>query len=91
MTARGDVPGFGHLRLEGRDIAGVGLILFPEMQKRGMLPGELSSLLATSSAMSKTIPRAWSHHGRLGRAGAVDRGAVHRRPLACPCWLRSRW
>ena len=38
------------------DMAAVAPILFPEMQKRGMHPGELSSLLATSSAMSETIP-----------------------------------
>ena len=38
------------------DMAAVAPILFPEMRKRGMHPGELSSLLATSSAMSETIP-----------------------------------
>ncbi|HTW54756.1 MAG TPA: TRAP transporter large permease subunit [Stellaceae bacterium] len=38
------------------DMAAVAPILFPEMQKRGSHPGELSSLLATSSAMSETIP-----------------------------------
>ena len=38
------------------DMAAVAPILFPEMQKRGTHPGELSSLLATSSAMSETIP-----------------------------------
>jgi tripartite ATP-independent transporter DctM subunit len=38
------------------DMAAVAPILFPEMQKRGAHPGELSSLLATSSAMSETIP-----------------------------------
>jgi tripartite ATP-independent transporter DctM subunit len=38
------------------DMAAVAPILFPEMQARGMHPGELSSLLATSSAMSETIP-----------------------------------
>jgi tripartite ATP-independent transporter DctM subunit len=38
------------------DMAAVAPILFPEMQRRGMHPGELSSLLATSSAMSETIP-----------------------------------
>ena len=38
------------------DMAAVAPILFPEMQRRGMNPGELSSLLATSSAMSETIP-----------------------------------
>ena len=38
------------------DMAAVAPILFPEMQRRGMNPGELSSLLAASSAMSETIP-----------------------------------
>jgi len=38
------------------DMAAVAPILFPEMQRRGMHPGELSSLLAASSAMSETIP-----------------------------------
>ncbi len=38
------------------DMAAVAPILFPEMRRRGMHPGELSSLLATSSAMSETIP-----------------------------------
>ena len=38
------------------DMAAVAPILFPEMMKRGSHPGELSSLLATSSAMSETIP-----------------------------------
>src|SRR6201987_3980878 len=37
-------------------MAAVAPILFPEMERRGMPPGELSSLLATSSAMSETIP-----------------------------------
>src|SRR5471030_543155 len=37
-------------------MSAVAPILFPEMQKRGAHPGELSSLLATSSAMSETIP-----------------------------------
>ncbi|HZT88050.1 MAG TPA: TRAP transporter large permease subunit [Stellaceae bacterium] len=38
------------------DMAAVAPILFPEMQRRGSHPGELASLLATSSAMSETIP-----------------------------------
>jgi tripartite ATP-independent transporter DctM subunit len=38
------------------DMAAVAPILFPEMRRRGAHPGELSSLLATSSAMSETIP-----------------------------------
>jgi tripartite ATP-independent transporter DctM subunit len=38
------------------DMAAVAPILFPEMLKRGAHPGELASLLATSSAMSETIP-----------------------------------
>jgi len=38
------------------DTAAVAPILFPEMRRRGAHPGELASLLATSSAMSETIP-----------------------------------
>src|SRR6516165_5107737 len=38
------------------DMAAVAPVLFPEMQRRGQHPGELASLLATSSAMSETIP-----------------------------------
>jgi tripartite ATP-independent transporter DctM subunit len=38
------------------DMAAVAPILFPEMRRRGAHPSELASLLATSSAMSETIP-----------------------------------
>ena len=38
------------------DMAAVAPILFPEMRRSGAHPGELASLLATSSAMSETIP-----------------------------------
>jgi TRAP-type C4-dicarboxylate transport system permease large subunit len=38
------------------DMAAVAPIMFPEMRRRGALSGELASLLATSSAMSETIP-----------------------------------
>ena len=38
------------------DMAAVAPVLFPEMRKRGQHPGELVALLATSSAMSETIP-----------------------------------
>jgi tripartite ATP-independent transporter DctM subunit len=38
------------------DMAAVAPVLFPEMRHRGQHPGELASLLATSSAMSETIP-----------------------------------
>jgi len=38
------------------DMAAVAPILFPEMLRRGAHSGELASLLATSSAMSETIP-----------------------------------
>src|SRR3978361_2116073 len=37
-------------------MAAVAPVLFPEMRRRGQHPGELASLLATSSAMSETIP-----------------------------------
>ena len=38
------------------DMAAVAPVLFPEMRRRGSHPGELASLLASSSAMSETIP-----------------------------------
>ena len=38
------------------DMAAVAPVLFPEMRRRGSHPGELAALLATSSAMSETIP-----------------------------------
>ena len=38
------------------DMAAVAPVLFPEMRRRGAHPGELAALLASSSAMSETIP-----------------------------------
>ena len=38
------------------DMAAVAPVLFPEMRRRGSHPGELAALLASSSAMSETIP-----------------------------------
>jgi tripartite ATP-independent transporter DctM subunit len=38
------------------DMAAIAPILCPEMERRGTHPGELASLLASSSAMSETIP-----------------------------------
>lgn len=38
------------------DMAAVAPVLFPEMTRRGAEPGELVSLLASSGAMSETIP-----------------------------------
>jgi tripartite ATP-independent transporter DctM subunit len=38
------------------DMAAVAPVLFPEMKRRGSEPGELVSLLASSGAMSETIP-----------------------------------
>ncbi len=38
------------------DMAAVAPVLFPEMTRRGAAPGELVSLLASSGAMSETIP-----------------------------------
>jgi TRAP-type C4-dicarboxylate transport system permease small subunit len=38
------------------DMAAVAPALFPEMRRRGSHPGELAALLASSSAMSGTIP-----------------------------------
>jgi tripartite ATP-independent transporter DctM subunit len=38
------------------DMAAIAPILIPEMERRGTPPGELAALLASSSAMSETIP-----------------------------------
>jgi tripartite ATP-independent transporter DctM subunit len=38
------------------DMAAVAPVLFPEMKQRGAKPGELVALLASSGAMSETIP-----------------------------------
>jgi tripartite ATP-independent transporter DctM subunit len=38
------------------DMAAVAPVLFPEMKRRGAKPGELVALLASSGAMSETIP-----------------------------------
>ena len=38
------------------DMAAVAPVLFPEMKRRGAVPGELVALLASSGAMSETIP-----------------------------------
>jgi TRAP-type C4-dicarboxylate transport system permease large subunit/TRAP-type C4-dicarboxylate transport system permease small subunit len=38
------------------DMAAVAPVLFPEMRRRGAIPGELVALLAASGAMSETIP-----------------------------------
>ena len=71
------------------DMAAVAPVLFPEMQRRGMHPGELSSLLATSGAMSETIPPSLVLITIGSVAGGVDRGAVHRWVAAGLC--RRRW
>jgi tripartite ATP-independent transporter DctM subunit len=38
------------------DMAAVAPVLFPEMKRRGVAPGELVALLSASGAMSETIP-----------------------------------
>ena len=38
------------------DMAAIAPVLFPEMQRRGADPGELTALLSASAAMSETIP-----------------------------------
>jgi tripartite ATP-independent transporter DctM subunit len=38
------------------DMAAVAPVLFPEMRRRGAIPGELVALLAASGAMTETIP-----------------------------------
>ena len=63
------------------DMAAVAPVLFPEMKARGMKPGELVSLLASSGAMAETIPERRADCHRLGRK-RLDRGAVHRWPAA---------
>ena len=58
------------------DMAAVAPVLFPEMKRRGAKPGELVALLASSGAMSETIPPSLSSdYHRLGYR-RFDRGIV---------------
>jgi len=81
------------------DMAAVAPVLFPEMRRRGAHPGELASLLATSSAMSETIPPSLV----LITIGSVTNvsiaalftggllpAAVAALSLVAVCWYRSR-
>jgi tripartite ATP-independent transporter DctM subunit len=81
------------------DMAAVAPVLFPEMRRRGAQPGELASLLATSSAMSETIPPSLV----LITIGSVTNvsiaalftggllpAAVAALSLVAVCWYRSR-
>jgi tripartite ATP-independent transporter DctM subunit len=81
------------------DMAAVAPVLFPEMRRRGAHPGELASLLATSSAMSETIPPSLV----LITIGSVTNvsiaalftggllpAAVAALGLVAVCWYRSR-
>ncbi|HTB45069.1 MAG TPA: TRAP transporter large permease subunit [Acetobacteraceae bacterium] len=81
------------------DMAAVAPVLFPEMRQRGAHPGELASLLATSSAMSETIPPSLV----LITIGSVTNvsiaalftggllpAAVAALGLVAVCWYRSR-
>jgi tripartite ATP-independent transporter DctM subunit len=81
------------------DMAAVASVLFPEMRRRGAHPGELASLLATSSAMSETIPPSLV----LITIGSVTNvsiaalftggllpAAVAALGLVAVCWYRSR-
>jgi tripartite ATP-independent transporter DctM subunit len=80
-------------------MAAVAPVLFPEMRRRGAHPGELASLLATSSAMSETIPPSLV----LITIGSVTNvsiaalftggllpAAVAALGLVAVCWYRSR-
>jgi len=81
------------------DMAAVAPVLFPEMRRRGSHPGELASLLATSSAMSETIPPSLV----LITIGSVTNvsiaalftggllpAAVAALSLVAVCWYRAR-
>ena len=81
------------------DMAAVAPVLFPEMRRRGSHPGELAALLASSSAMSETIPPSLV----LITIGSVTNvsitalftggllpAAVAALALVVVCWIRSR-
>ena len=81
------------------DMAAVAPVLFPEMRRRGSHPGELAALLASSSAMSETIPPSLV----LITIGSVTNvsisalftggllpAAVAALALVVVCWYRSR-
>jgi tripartite ATP-independent transporter DctM subunit len=81
------------------DMAAVAPILFPEMQARGSKPGELAALLATSSAMSETIPPSLVliTIGSVTNlsisalfTGGLMPAAVAASALVVVAWLRSR-
>jgi tripartite ATP-independent transporter DctM subunit len=81
------------------DMAAVAPILFPEMQRRGAHPGELASLLATSSAMSETIPPSLvlitigsvTNISIVARfTGGLSPAAVAALGLVVVTWFRSR-
>ena len=81
------------------DMAAVAPVLFPEMRRRGASPGELASLLATSSAMSETIPPSLvlitiGSVTNVSIAALFNGGllpaAVAALGLVVVCWYRSR-
>ncbi len=81
------------------DMAAVAPVLFPEMRRRGAHPGELASLLATSSAMSETIPPSLvlitiGSVTNVSIAALFNGGllpaAVAALGLVAVCWYRSR-
>ena len=81
------------------DMAAVAPVLFPEMQRRGSHPGELAALLASSSAMSETIPPSLVLI-TIGSVTNVSISAlftggllpafVAALALVVVCWMRSR-
>ena len=65
------------------DMAAVAPVLFPEMQRRGMHPGELAIAAGDLERDVGDDPaEPGADHDRLGGAGVVDRRAVHRRIAA---------
>jgi tripartite ATP-independent transporter DctM subunit len=81
------------------DMAAVAPVLFPEMRRRGAHPGELASLLATSSAMSETIPPSLvlitiGSVTNVSIAALFNGGllpaAVAALGLVAVCWYRAR-
>ena len=66
------------------DMAAVAPVLFPEMEQRGAVRGDLVALLAATGAQTETIPPSLILITIGSVTGDLDRGAVHRRAAARP-------
>jgi tripartite ATP-independent transporter DctM subunit len=81
------------------DMAAIGPVLFPEMRRRGVQPGEMVALLSASGAMTETIPPSLVLIA-IGSVTGVSISAlftgglvpalVLTAALACVVWRRSR-